>query len=172
VEVRELVYKAGKEWAGIALLKSAAAMWTETSQWVVRVPQDHVAHTWLSRLGARKQHLSTMMWSCLDTRRLIRTVLPIVHRRAQNQFSQSVRLLLKCTDGDWVLAAGPTGVDARPLEPPIEYDDAVRVGSAGLLHWVLYGFEPDAYECGHVAGETLRVLFPRQPGLLWSADFF
>lgn len=139
---------------------------------MVRVPEDHADHTWLSRLGARKQRLSTMMWSCLDTGRLIRKVLPIVHRRAQDQFSQSVRLLLECTDGDWVLAAGPTGVDACPLKRPIEYDDAVKVGSADLLHWVLYGFEPDAYECGRVVGESLQVLFPRQPGLLWSADFF
>jgi predicted acetyltransferase len=165
-EVRELCALPDIGDATASLLVAAVHSHPEVTDVEMMLPEDHPLITNLRSWGASSQLMDSMMWKTLDSVRLMRRIQPILKVRAQTGLERTTRIRLECPDGDILLIAGPDGIDTvDPGSEELTYHHSVRVGKTGLVEYVLYGAPP-------TAPDVLKILFPRQPGLLWPSDFF
>ncbi len=172
LEIKELVYDIGHGQAAVSLVRSLLHAFPDVAEVRTRMPQEHALSAVFAQAGGERQAYDPMMWKVVDSASLLAKLRPILARRAAGlSLDRPMRVLWQVGDRDLLLTVAPAGVEAREATGAIAYEMRVKTSISEFVHLWLWGAatigNPQLSENG-----LLRALFPEQPGILWSSDFF
>lgn len=172
LQLKELVYLSSHPQASIALLAAVWDAYPAAQAVRVRLPSDHVLSDFLLRLTAQQTAFNPMMWQVVDVGALLQKLKPVLTRRSANlELAGETRTLWQIGGTQLVMVVQRDHVEVEVAQTPLRYQGVLKVSTPEFVQLVLRGATtlPD-----RLIGQFpyLSELFPKQPGLLWSSDFF
>lgn len=172
VQLKELVYLRSQPQASIDLLGAVWESYPDVKVIRTRLPNDHALRDFLCQLGAEPSVFNPMMWQVVDVVGLLQKLKHVLTRRAANlEQAEQTRTLWQIGDTQLVLAVQRNYVELESAQAPLRYQRVLKFSMAEFVQMLLRGATtlPE-----RIVDQFpyLNTLFPEQPGLLWSSDFF